>query len=275
MGAPSEGMLTPNSKVSRTANIQVNSGSLARFLSRVTTDTPAVPLRLLFTNDGVSCWTMNAGKTLMVMLDNEPLDDYKVKEPCVLVCNPKELGDMVRSKGKGEVVRIKTAAGEAIVVSTKGRGGVEVMPADEDDCMTIPDRNTLPISDGKRLFPMFDNEPATSEALLTNHELRKALSEMVTANAPYVVMTLGPKSEARSGHWNGKTNRSWTPLTATVSGPEFTVSFTDSLKTLIGVLRSEETPLKVSKHHKGQFVVVETLSEPFITIVATEAIKEV
>ena len=82
------------------------------------------------------------------------------------------------------------------------------MPADEDDCMTIPDRNILPIADDKRLFPMFENEPATSEAVFTNAELTKANMEMKTANAPYVVMTFNTESEARSGHWNGKTTRS-------------------------------------------------------------------
>ena len=40
-------------------------------------------------------------------------------------------------------------------------------PADEDDCLTIPDRNVLPHGpSGERLFPMFDNEPPTYTATL-------------------------------------------------------------------------------------------------------------
>lgn len=268
-------MLTPNSKVTRSARIEANGGSLANFLSRLALDTPAMPVRILFENDGASCWTMNAGKTLMVMLDRWAIDGLKVKEPCAIVCNPKELADLVRVKSRGDTVRVTTAANEPIVVSTKSHGGAEVMPADEDDCLTIPDRNVLPVKDGKRLFPMFDNEPATSEAILTTGELTKAYMEMQTANAPYVTVSFDAKSEARSGHWGSKTTRSWTPVDATFSGSPFTVSFTDSLKTVLSVLTAAGTDLKVSKHHKGHFMALETTAGNQTTIIATEAIKEI
>tara|TARA_R110000803_G_scaffold27167_5_gene63609 strand:- start:241 stop:690 length:450 start_codon:yes stop_codon:yes gene_type:complete len=149
------------------------------------------------------------------------------------------------------------------------------MPADENDCMTIPDRNIMPIADDKRLFPMFDDEPATSEAVFSHTELTKANMEMKTANAPYVVMTFADKSEARSGHWNGKTTRSWTPIESTLTGAPFTVSFTDTLNDVISVLTGTTDSLKVSKHTKGQFVVIESLTGHKTTIVATEAIKEI
>ena len=122
---------------------------------------------------------------------------------------------------------------------------------------------------------MFDNEPATSEAVFTNAELTKANMEMKTANAPYVVMTFNTKSEARSGHWNGKTTRSWTPIEAALTGEPFTVAFTDTLNNIISVLVSTTDSLKVSKHSKGQFVVIESLTGHKTTIVATEAIKEI
>jgi hypothetical protein len=218
---------------------------------------------------------MNAGKTLMVLMDRWAIDGLKVKEPCAIVCNPKELADLVRAKSRGGTVRLTTSANEPIAISTKEHGGAEVMPADEDDCLIIPDKNVLPTNDeGKRLFPMFDDEPATSEAILTISELTKASMEMQTANAPYVAVSFDAKSEARAGHWGGKTTRSWTPIEATFSGAPFTVSFTDTLKSLISVLNGAGDALKVSKHHKGHFLVVETTTGNKTTIVATEAIKE-
>lgn len=267
-------MLTPNSKVTRSARISANGGSLASFLTMLALDTPAVPVRILFENEGASCWTMNAGKTLMSFINRYPIDGLKVKEPCIIVCNPKEVADLVRSKSRGETIRLSTEASEPIKISTKERGGAEIMPADEDDCMTIPDRNVMPSKDGKLLFPMFENEPATSEALIDKSVLTTARMEMATANAPYVVMTLDSKSEVRAGHWTAKTTRSWTPIEAEVKGESFTVAFTDSINSILSLLTASNA-LKVSKHHKGQFVALETLTEPKITIIATEAIKEI
>ena len=277
MGGLCGGMsLTPNSKVSRSVRISANGASLAGFLSRLALDSPPLPVRILFEPEGASCWTMNAGKTLMVMFDKHPIDGLKVKQPCVIICNPKELSDLVRSKSRGETVKVSTEASEPIRITTKSNGGAEIMPADEDDCLTIPDRNILPIADDKRLFPMFENEPATSESTFAITELTKANMEMKTANAPYVVMTFSPtSSEARSGHWNGKTTRSWTPLEATLTGETFTAAFTDTINTVLAVLIGTTDTLKVSKHLKGQFVVIESLSGHKTTIVATEAIKEI
>lgn len=274
MGAPSKGMLTPNSRVTRSARLSANGGSLASFLTMLALDSPAVPVRILFENEGASCWTMNTGKTLMVFINRYPIDGLKVKEPCAIVCNPKEVADLVRSKSRGETIRLTTEASEPIKISTKERGGAEIMPADEDDCMTIPDRNVMPSKDGKLLFPMFENEPATSEALIDKSVLTTARMEMATANAPYVVMTLDSKSEVRAGHWTAKTTRSWTPIEAEVKGESFTVAFTDSIQSILSLLTASND-LKVSKHSKGQFVALETLTEPKITIIATEAIKEI
>jgi len=266
-------MLTPNSKVSRTARIEADGASLAAFFSRLALDNPAVPVKVLFEPEGASCWTMNAGKTLMVLLNRWAITGLKVKDPCVIVCNPKELSDLIRAKSRGGAVRLTTAANEPIAITTKDHGGAEVMPADEDDCLTIPDRNVLPYGpDGERLFPMFDNEPPTYTATLGLPELTKASMEMQTAGAPYVSVSFDAKSEARAGHWNGKTTRSWTPLEVLKrTGGPFTVSFTDTLKSLISVLNGAGDVVKVSKHHKGHFVVIECTTT---TIIATEAIKE-
>jgi hypothetical protein len=270
-------MLTPNSQVSRTARIEADGPALAAFFARLAMDNPAVPVKVLFEPKGASCWTMNAGKTLMVLLDRWAIDGLKVKEPCVIVCNPKELSDLIRAKSRGGAVRLTTAANEPIAITTKDHGGAEVMPADEDDCLTIPDRNVLPYepNTGQRLFPMFDNEPPTYTATLVLSELTKASMEMQTANAPYVSVSFDAKSEARAGHWSGKTTRSWSPLDViSRTGGPFTVSFTDTLKSLISVLNGATDPLRVSKHHKGHFLVVETTTGNKTTIVATEAIKE-
>ena len=152
MGGLCGGMsLTPNSKVSRSVRISANGASLAGFLSRLALDSPPLPVRILFEPEGASCWTMNAGKTLMVMFDKHPIDGLKVKQPCVIICNPKELSDLVRSKSRGETVKVSTEASEPIRITTKSNGGAEIMPADEDDCLTIPDRNILPIADDQRI----------------------------------------------------------------------------------------------------------------------------
>ena len=120
-------MLTPNSRYPL-ARVEANGTSLASFLSMLALDTPPLPVRILFENEGASCWTMNTGKTLMVFIDRYPIEGLKVKQPCAIVCNPKELADLVRSKSRGETVRLTTEANEPIVVSTKSNGGAEIMP---------------------------------------------------------------------------------------------------------------------------------------------------
>lgn len=266
--------LTPNSKVSRTAIVQVDGGEFADLLSRVTLDSPPAPVRILFEPAGVSVWTLNVAKTIQCLVTRWPLAGLKVKQPCVILADPKDLCDVVRAKSRGEAIRISTKANEPIMIGTKNHGGAEVMPADEDDCLLIPDRWVLPHdADGNITFPMFDNEPATATAEVSIIELRKALHEMTTAKAPYVVITFDSKSEARSGHWTSKTTRSWVPLDAKVQG-SFTVSFTESFKTLLSLFHHTTTMLRVSKHEKGQFVALEAMDGPSTTAVATEAIKE-
>lgn len=267
--------LTPNSRVSRTVRVEVNGVAMAQFLESIAMDKPAVPVRILFQSSGVSSWSLNAGKTLMLRLDSWPLDGLKVREPCVMVCDPKEMAGIIRAKCGDGNIRITADANTPISIKTKGRGGAEVMPADEDDCQTIPDRNILPHnSDGEIVFPMFENEPASSSAILSKSELRIAMSEMTTANAPYVVITFDNKSEARSGHWNGKTTRSWSPMDAKIKGESFTTSFTDTLNTIVSRFHNSTTQLRISKHKKGQFVVIETTDGFNVTILATEAIRE-
>ena len=270
--------MTPNSRVTRTVRVQGDAAGMASVLERVAMDSPAVPVRLLFEPEGVSCWTLNAGKTLMLMLTRWPVADLKVKEPCVMVCDPKEAASVIRSKGRGGLVRLSTEPSEPIAVLTQEHGGAEVMPADEDDCLTVPDRNRIPhAADGTALFPMFDSEPATWSATMPVASLRTANAEMTVTKAPYVVLTLkmgGDPSEARSGHWSGKQTRSWAPIEATPTAP-FTVAFTDTLSTVISRFSPETTEVRVSKHEKGSFVVIEAVDGPETVIVATEAINEV
>tara|TARA_R110001592_G_scaffold67354_6_gene206563 strand:- start:9726 stop:10535 length:810 start_codon:yes stop_codon:yes gene_type:complete len=266
--------LTPNSKVSRTASVQVDGGEFADLLNRVTLDSPPAPVRILFESSGVSVWTLNVSKTIQCLITRWPLAGLKVKEPCVILADPKDLSDVVRAKSRGEAIRISTNASEPIMIGTKNQGGAEVMPADEDDCLLIPDRWVLPHDEnGNITFPMFDNQPATATAEISVEELRKAYHEMMTAKAPYVVITFDNKSEARSGHWTSKTTRSWVPLEAKVNGP-FTMSMTESFKTLLNLFHSSTTMLKISKHEDGQFVAIEAMDGPSTTTVATEAIKE-
>jgi hypothetical protein len=80
-------------------------------------------------------------------------------------------------------------------------------------------------------------------------------------------------SEARSGHWSGKQTRSWTPIEATPN-ETFTVAFTDVLHTVISRFSHETTMVRISKHQKGAFVVIEATDGPNTMLVATEAIKE-
>lgn len=268
--------MTPNSRVSRTVQIEANGSSLASFLTRLAMDTPCLPVKVLFDSNGATCWSMNAGKTVMLFANEWSIEGLKVKEPCVLVFDPKEMSDIVRSKSRGDTVRITTTAGEPIEIVTKTHGGASILPANEDDCYTIPDRNRMPVgAKGEVLFPMFDNEPATSTGLITVAELRKALLEMTTANASYVSISFDKKAEARSGHWGSKTTKSWCPIECEFSGSPFTISLTDSLNTVLSLLDTTTTQVKVSKHHKGQFVVFESIDGQNTTIVCTEAVKEV
>ena len=256
--------------------IQVNGGEFANLLSAVCMDSPPVPVKILFENEGISVSGLNVAKTMQAILTRWPVSGLKVKEPCVLLADPKELGDIVRAKSRGELIRISTKASQPISISTKNNGGAEVMPAEEEDCLIIPDRWLMPKNEkGQILFPMFDNEPATHTAKISCEQLRKAVHEQLTAKAPYVVITFDKKGEARSGHWSGKQVRSWTPLEIEIEGEPFKVAFTESLKTVLSVFGTTTTQVRVSKHEKGQFAVLESIDGNNTTVVATEAIREV
>jgi len=269
--------VTPNAKVTRSALVRANASSLAGVLERMSMDTPPVPVRILFEPEGVSCWTLNAGKTVMLMMTRWEVDSLRVKEPSVIVCDPKELASVVRAKGRDGDVQIKTEASAPIVVTSPTYGGAEVMPADENDCLSVPDRNQIPVStDGVRLFPMFDMAPATWSVDMPIQSLRTAVAEMAVSKAPYSVLSLrvgSDPSEARSGHWGAKQTRSWTPIEATPTS-DFTVSFTDTLSILLGRFDSQTTQVRISKHEKGAFVVIESLDGCNTVLVATEAKKE-
>ena len=107
------------------------------------------------------------------------------------LCDPKELAAVVRAKGRDGDVQIKTEASAPIEVTSPTYGGAEVMPADENDCLSVPDRNQIPVStDGVRLFPMFDMAPATWSVDMPIQSLRTAVAEMAVSKAPYSVLSL-------------------------------------------------------------------------------------
>jgi len=256
--------------------IQVNGGEFANLLSAVCMDSPPVPVKILFENEGISIGGLNVSKTIQTILTRWPVSGLKVKEPCVLLTDPKELGDIVRAKSRGEMIRITTSASHPISISTRNNGGAEVMPTEEEDCLIIPDRWLMPKNEkGDILFPMFENEPATHSAIVSIQELRKAVHEQITAKAPYVVITFDKKGEARSGHWSGKQIRSWTPLEMEIHGEPFKVAFTESLKTILNTFGTTTTQVKISKHEKGQFAVLESIDGHNTRVIATEAIREV
>ena len=267
--------LTPNSKVPRTVKVQCDGMGIAELLDKVCLDSPPVPVRILFEPEGVSVWTLNVPKTMQCLISRWPIAGLKVKEPCVVIADPKELSNVIRAKSRGLSVRIETAASQPIKITTPSNGGAEIMPSDEDDCLLIPDRWVIPKKDGKFVFPMFDNEPATSEATISKEQLTLAYREMQSANAPYVVITFDKECEARSGHWTSKSTKSWVPIQADWTGEPFTVSFTECLKSVIGAFSKDTTTLRVAKHTKGQFVVIESVDGAKTTVVVTEALREI
>ena len=265
-------MITPNSEVSRTATIRASASELAKVMNRASLDKPANPVRVLFTNDGVSVWTHDLAKTVQVLITNAEVDSLKVKEDCILLVDPEAFGKLLTTKFSNGIVKITTEANETIDVRDKSGNQAIYHPADEDDVFKIPDHWVLPKnSDGWVTLPMKDNEKCNTRVTINRADLLKGLTDMKVANAPYVVFSFDEKgSSCASGHWGAKTNQSHSAVEATVEGDAVEVCFTENLTEIIKKLDGETFELQ--KHSGVPFVVI---SGGSTTVVATEAQREV
>lgn len=256
-------MLTPNNDVSRTVQLRVSAKSLANQLRRVCLDTPPQPVRVLFTDAGMSVWTYDLAKTMHVFLTDAPLVDYKVKEPCVLLVNPKEFSDTLALKFKDSQVLIKTQANQEIIIQDKGGNSSVIYPADEDDCAMAPDHWQVPDSDAHPGWKHISqkNEVCTTKVEMSRSELVKAMVDMQVASAPYCEFTFADKDKATviSGHWTSKTNRSTSKLDCVTThrvGGSLNVGLTDDTLTRLLSITTGDSFI-FHKHKDAPFVVVE------------------
>ena len=269
-------MITPNSPVSRSAQIRVKASSLADILSRVTLDKPSGAIKILFKKSGsVSVWTHDISKTIQMIVTDLEIPDMKVKEDCILLIEPDGFSNLLQSKYADQTVQITTSANQPIVIKDQNGSQVVFHPADEGDCQIIPDRWIMPKnSDGWIQIPQKDMEPCTSRITISRSELSKGVIDMKVANAPYVVFHFDSEkhdlSSCRSGHWGSKTNQSQTRLTAKVEGDPTDVVFTEILSGILS--RSVGDSFVIQKHSEIPFVIIE--SGP-IRFVASEAQKEI
>ena len=266
-------MVTPNSPVSRNAQIRVQSSALADILSRVTLDKPSGAIRILFKKSGsVSIWTHDIAKTVQMLVTDLEIPDIKVKEDCVLLIEPDSFANLLLSKYVDQNVQITTSANNAIVIKDQQGSEVVFHPADESDCQIVPDRWIMPKdSDGWIQIPQKDNETCTSRITISRNDLAKGVIDMKVANAPYVVFSFGSKkSSCRSGHWGVKSNQSQTQITANVEGDDIDVVFTDNLSGILS--KAIGDAFTIQKHSEVPFVIMECGA---IRFVASEAQKEV
>tara|TARA_R110000824_G_scaffold38186_1_gene116950 strand:- start:132 stop:932 length:801 start_codon:yes stop_codon:yes gene_type:complete len=265
-------VLTPNSEVSRTANIRASASDLAAALNRASLDKPSNPVRVLFTEDGVSIWTHDLAKTVQVLVTDSQVDSLKVKEPCVLLVDPGSLSQLLSTKFGNSIVKITTEAHAPITIRDKTGNQVVFHPADEDDCFSIPDHWVLPKNgDGWFTLPMKDDEVCSTRITIEKDQLLKGITDMKVAGAPYVVFNFEEtKSSCGSGQWGSKTNQSHSPIIATVEGEKAEICFTDNLADIVKKL--DGGTFELQKHTELPFVVITGNST---TIVATEAVREV
>jgi len=264
--------LTPNSDVSRTVKAQFDAGQFSELMTTLVMDgSTQSPVRVLLTEDGVSVWTHDNAKTIQALVSNRDIDGLTVDEPCVLLVEPKSFSELLSAKFGGHTVRVQTDAGKPITIRSKDGSQAVYHASDEDDCNIVPDHWVLPVNDkGERLFPMFDNQPATSVVQLTRSELNRGITDMKVAKAPYAVFSFNAKkSECQSGHWGAKTNRSASPIVATLTGEPVEVCFTNNLSTILSVLDGDL--ITIHKHKDGGFAVLEGATT---TVVSTEATRE-
>ena len=267
---------TPNdTSITRKVSVRVRANCIADLCDTVTIENPPQPVRLVLSEDGGSIWTHDTSRTAQVLVNDYPLAGLRIKETCVLLVQPRQFSELLRAKFRDEAVEIETDENEPIHIKSKSGARVVYHAADEDDTATVPDHWILPKDDdGNRLFPMFDNEPATSKILLDTDEIKRGLLDMKIANAPYVEFNFSESSSfAESGHWGAKTNQSKTPITADIEGEDCIVCFTENLADIISRFKGS-TQVEIQRHKKGGLFVISAADGPDVTIVATEAVRE-
>lgn len=254
-------------------------------LRRAAFDTPPAPIRVLFTIDGISIWTMDLAKQAGVFMTGEMPSTYTisaskadmvkgVRNPCVMLVCPRELADMLDAKCSGESVRISTDANEKIVVKLRDGSGFDLLPADESECLTIPPSLAFPIgSEGFRTFGAADGAEATFACSMSLADLRKGIVDMQMSKAPYVEFKFDRRgSVCCSGHWTRKTSKSWTQVDAKiVHGDMTTIRFTDNLSKLLSRFGPHTETIGISTHDDVSLVLLESRG---CLVVTTEAIKE-
>ena len=270
--------LTPNSSVSRTVQVRISVGAFASILRRAIVDDDPAPVRILFDDSTCSVWTHDIARTIQVYVTRWSNPTLKTKEPCCLLVDPKETLGIISTKWKPEdVIEITTEAAQPILFKSRDGASVTVMPADEDECNMCPDRWVLPLGEhGDRMFPMFDNEAGTHNVDIALTELRRGASDMQVAKAPYVEFSFSHSgSTATAGHWTSKSVRSSSPVDfIAATTRDFTVTFTENLSTILSRFDSATTTLRLTKHERAPFVVLDAVDGPDVSVVATEAIKE-
>ncbi len=267
-------MMTPNSQVSRSVQLRVKASSLAKQLRRVCLDTPPQPVRVLFTTAGMSVWTHDLAKTMHIFVTDAPLEEYKVKEPCVILVNPKEFADLLSTKFRDSQIQIQTKANQPIMVFDKQSNQAQYYPADEDDCAMVPDRWQMPDSDaqpGWKTIPQMGGETCTMRAEVSRSELVKAVVDMQVANAPYCEFHFTKPTTATSGHWGAKTNRSQSRLNCKVepTGVSQKVGLTETLSRVLSIASGDD--FVIHKHEKTPFVIIDCGD---MTAVVAETKKE-
>ena len=265
--------ITPNTPtVSRSGVIRAESSSLSKALRRAILDSPSNPVKALLTNDGMSIWTHDIAKTVQLIMTNAPIDGLKVKTDCVMLIDPESMASLLDTKFPNEMVKITIEPNQPIKVESRTRGSVIYHPADEDDCFMVPDHWIIPKdSDGWYQIPMLNNEACTVKVTLTRAEMSRGLIDMSVAGAPYVSYDFTPSgSTCASGHWGSKSNRSHSPVDATVTGGTISLNFTENLGNILQRLDGDNFILQ--KNDKTPFVIIECGST---VVVATEAQREV
>ena len=270
-------MATPNQPYEAELAVRVDSSSLAEALDVVALDSPAVPVKCVFGNDGLTVWTHDSARTIQVCIDQFPLKDYKADEDCSVVVNPDTMSALLKSKFNGTVEL--SAEDSKIGIRDKGGARVSYYAADEDECNTIPDHWRTGMNEGWVTFPMLDDKSATTRAMISVESLSNGLVDMKVSGAPYVVFTLNPgesPSFCRSGHWGAKSTDSLTIIDADVEGEQVEVCFTTALQSVLSRFPNSGKVM-IQKHKDAPFFVMHSLpgSDGDIMVVATEAVREV
>ena len=270
-------MLNPTMlDVSRSVRVQVDASILSAMLRRASFDNPPAPVRVLFTGEGITIWTMDLAKQAGVYLTEWMTPHYRIKKAAsvMLVC-PKELADMLEAKCNGMAVRIAAEPNEPIKVRAPDGSGFDLLPADESECLTIPASLAFPVNaEGRRTFKGADGAGATLVASMSLAEARKGVIDMNASKAPYVEFEFRDTGTVcRAGHWTKKTNKSFTPVDASIEHGEGVIRFTSNLSSLLSRFDADTHTVTISSHDDVPLALLESNEGQSAIVVAAEAIK--